>query len=129
METNMAPEVIVPTVFFLFLGAVILGPIWLRERTRQSGHKLVQQALERGQNVDPALVRELTGGKTPQAQPERARKTLGNGVILLALAMGLGAGGYFGDNDMYVPATILGALGAAFILLALVDYAEKKKEG
>ncbi len=126
----MVPEVFVPTVFFLFLGAVILGPIWLRERTRQSGHRLVQRARERGQSVDPALVRELTGGKTPQAQPERARKTLGNGVILLALAIGFAAGGLFGDsNGMYVPATILGALGAAFILLAMVDYAEKKKEG
>ncbi len=126
----MGPEVFIPTVFFLFLGAVILGPIWLRERTRQSGHRLVQQALERGQSVDPALVRELTGGKTPQAQPERARKTLGNGVILLALAVGFAAGGLFGDsNGMYVPATILGALGAAFILLAMVDYADKKKEG
>jgi hypothetical protein len=31
-------------------------------------------------------------------------------------------------NGMLVPAVILGALGTAFILLAIVDYATKRKD-
>jgi membrane associated rhomboid family serine protease len=126
-------DVIVPLVFFGFLGAVILVPIWLRERTRQSGHKVLQDALERGQTLDPALVNQLTGGTPAKAPPpDRARRTLGNGVVLLALAAGFVAatfmsGGGWTDS-MMMAAAILGALGAAFLLLALVDYASKQKE-
>jgi hypothetical protein len=53
----------------------------------------------------------------------------------LALAGGFAAGGYFvggyaeeAFNGMMVPAVILGSLGVAFILLAIVDYSTKKKD-
>ena len=131
--------VVVVFVFFGFLAAIILVPIWLRERTKQSAHQLISQALERGQPLDPTLMRQLTenaasGGRSQQ---DRARRTLGSGVVLLALGAGFGIAGYFiGDmsgaeeafGGMMVPAVILGALGAAFLLLALVDYATKKKD-
>lgn len=128
-------EAFVPIVFFVFLGAIILIPIYLRERTRQSAHQLIAQALEKGQQIDPALMRTLTEGqKKPQ---DKARSSLGSGIVLLALAGGFAAAGYFvGDlsgaeeafNGMMVPAVILGALGIAFVLLAIVDYATKRKD-
>lgn len=123
-------ELLIPVVFFIFLGAVILIPIWLRERTRQSAHQLLSQALERGQTLDPALLRQLTEGKVQQQ--DRPRRTLGSGVVLLALAIGFLAANYLsGDmsgGGMLMAATILGALGIAFILLAIVDYSAKKKD-
>lgn len=131
----MDAEIFVPLVFFLFLGAVILVPIWLRERTRQSAHQLLAQALEKGQTLDPALLRQLTEGK--QQPQDRPRRTLGSGVVLLALAIGFVAAGAlssgfdpsgFSGNGMMTAAAILGALGVAFILLAMVDYANKKKD-
>lgn len=120
-------------VFFGFLAAIILVPIYLRERTRQSAHHLIAQALEKGQTLDPALMKTLTEGqKKPQ---DKARASLGSGIVLLALGGGFAAAGYFvggyaaeAFNGMMVPAVILGALGVAFILLALVDYATKKKD-
>lgn len=122
-------------VFFGFLGSIILIPIYLRERTRQSAHHLIAQALEKGQTLDPALMKTLTEGqKKPQ---DKARSSLGSGIVLLALAGGFAAAGYFvGDlsgeqdafNGMMIPAVILGSLGVAFILLAIVDYATKRKE-
>lgn len=124
-------------VFFGFLAAVILVPIWLRERTKQSAHQLISQALERGQQLDPTLMRQLTENSGARPTQERARRTLGSGVVLLALGLGFGVAGYFaGDisgadeafGGMMIPATILGALGIAFLLLALVDYATKKKD-
>jgi hypothetical protein len=66
----------------------------------------------------------------------RARRSLGNGVVLLALAGGfMGAGfmiqGIDGDTDalygMGIPAVILAAVGAAYLLLAIFDYATKKR--
>lgn len=129
----MDAEIFVPFVFFGFLAAIILVPIWLKERTKQSAHQLISQALEKGQQLDPALMRELTQGA--RQEQDRARRSLGSGVVLLALAAGFVVAGYFvggyadeAFNGMMVPAAILGALGLAFVLLAIVDYATKKKD-
>lgn len=128
-------EVLVPLVFFGFLGAIILVPIYLRERTKQSAHQLISQALEKGQTLDPAMMRQLTEGQRQQA--DRPRRTLGSGVVLLALAGGFVAASFVMDgfdpsgmahNGMLVPAVILGALGVAFVLLATIDYMTKKKD-
>lgn len=131
----MHPEVFVPFVFFSFLAAVILVPILAKERTRRSAHDLISQAMARGQTLDPALIAKLSEDMLQDGN--RARKSLGNGVVLLALAGGfLAAGfvidGYEHDGDvirgMAVPAVMLGTVGLAFLLLAIVDYATKKRE-
>jgi len=126
-------ELLIPLSFFAFLAAVILVPIWLRERTRQSAHKVLSEALERGQTLDPAIMRELTDSKSVKAPPpDRARRTLGNGIVLLALAAGftiatvMSGGGW--DDGLMMAAAILGALGVAFLLLAIVDYMSNRKE-
>jgi hypothetical protein len=123
-------------VFFGFLAAVILVPIWLKERTKQSAHQLLSQALDKGQTLDPALLRQITEGSS-KPQQDRARRTLGSGIVLLGLALGFGIAGYVigqttGADEafggMMVPATILGALGIAFTLLAIIDYSTKKRD-
>ena len=89
----MDGDVLIPFVFFGFLAAIILVPIYLKERTKQSAHQLISQALEKGQQLDPALMRQITEGSAKPPQ-DRARRTLGSGVVLLALAMGFGVAGY-----------------------------------
>ncbi len=131
----MDADIFVPFVFFGFLAAIILVPIYLRERTKQSAHALISQALEKGQTLDPQILKQLTeGGKPPQ---DKARRSLGSGIVLLALAGGFVGAAFVMDgfdpsgyahNGMLVPAVILGALGTAFILLAIVDYATRKKD-
>jgi hypothetical protein len=90
--------------------------------------------MARGQPLEPSLVSQLTQNMLEEG--DRARKSLGSGVILLALAAGFLGAGYvidgFGHDDdvirgMAVPAVILGAVGLAFILLAVIDYATKKR--
>lgn len=130
----MGVEFLIPFTFFVFLAAVILVPIWLKERTKRSAHALISQALEKGQSLDPMLMRQLTeGGIKPQQ--DRARRTLGSGVVLLALALGFVIAAFAVEDftgaveaAFMVPAAILGALGVAFTLLAIIDYAAKKKE-
>jgi hypothetical protein len=130
MEKRMGPEVFAPLVFFLFLGAIILVPIWLRERTKQSAHQLISQALEKGQPLDPAIMRDLTQGTVRQQQQDRPRRSLGSAVTLCALAAAFIAIAYTVDDMsfMRVPGFIIGALGIAFLLLAIVDYTAKKKD-
>jgi hypothetical protein len=124
-------EAFIPFVFFVFLGAIILVPIYLRERTKQSAHHLISQALEKGQPLDASLLNQLTDA--PKQQQDRPRRTLGSGVVLLALAggflaAGLMDGGDFGGDGMIMAAAILGSLGIAFTLLAVIDYAAKKRD-
>lgn len=128
----MDADVFVPFVFFGFLAAIILVPIWLKERTKQSAHQLLSQALEKGQPLDPSVLRQLTEGAT-KPKPDKARSSLGSGVVLIALALGFvlasfAMDGFALDGGMLVPAAILGALGLAFLILAIVDYSAKKKD-
>lgn len=127
--------IVVVLIVFGTVAAIVLGPIWFKERTKRSAHHIIAQAMERGQNLDPELMQRLT--QSIEVQQNRPRKTLGNGIVLLALAGGFGAASYFsGDFDpsghamggMMTTAVILGALGLAFTLLAVVDYAAKKKD-
>lgn len=132
----MDAEIFVPFTFFAFLGAIILVPVLAKERTKRSAHDLISQAMARGQALEPSLVSQLTQNMLDEGN--RARKSLGNGVILLALAAGFVGAGYVADgfgadhdgdvvHGMMIPAVIMGAVGAAFLVLAIVDYTTKRK--
>ncbi len=123
--------VLIVLVVFGSIASLVLGPIWFKERTKRSAHQLIAQALEKGQNLDPAIMQRLT--ESIEVQQKSPRKTLGSAVVLLALAGGfVGASSLDGaidsDDGMIRAAFIMGALGLAFLVLALVDYATKKKE-
>lgn len=131
----MEADVFVPFVFFAFLGAIILVPVLAKERTKRSAHDLIAQAMSRGQPLEPSLVSQLTQNMLEEGN--RARQSLGSGVILLALAGGFVAAGFViegfdhSDGDVIrgfaVPAVILGTVGVAFLFLAIIDYASRKK--
>lgn len=130
----MDAEIFVPFVIFGFLGAVILVPVLVKERTKRSALELISQAMARGQALDPTLIAKLSDDMLQEGN--RARKSLGNGVILLALAVGFVGAGFVADrfdpggdahNGMLIPAVIMGTVGLAFLLLAGVDYLAKKQ--
>ena len=126
----MGPEIIIPLKFFTFLGAIILVPIMSKERTKRSAHELVAKAIDRGQTLDPELVSRLTQNMLQEG--DRARKSLGNAVVLLALAgafagIALVTNGVDLHDGALVPAVLLGALGIAFALLAIIDFASKDR--
>ncbi len=129
----MDEAIFIPLVFFGFLGSIIIVPILARERTKRSAHDLISRAMERGQALDPTLVSQLTQNMLEEGN--RARKSLGRGVILIALALGFVGMGFvvdgFGEPDahrgMLVPAVLFGSVGLAFLLLATVDYATKRR--
>lgn len=123
-------------VIFASIAAMIILPFWFRERTRQSAHRLISDAIAKGQTLDPALMEKLTQsvGQQRQSSP---RRTLGNGIVLLALGLGFAGAAYLSngwdptggiaDDGMVKGAMVLCALGAAFTILAIVDYMTQKK--
>lgn len=120
-------EILIPLGFFVFLGAIILVPIWLRHRGRESGYKLIQEAMARGQQLDPRMIEDIVEVKRDRDGP-RWRRSLGAGVVLGALAAGLaGLAWVDGDTDPSKAAVILGALAAGFITLALIDIFTTRK--
>ena len=130
----MEPDIFVPFVFFGFLTAVIVVPVLAKERTRRSAHELISQAMARGQTLEPSLIVQLTENMLQEGN--RARKSLGNAVVLLALAAGFVAAGFVADSidrsgdaqlGLLFPAIIVGSVGAAFLILSIVDYASAKK--
>ncbi len=130
----MDTEIFVPFIFFSFLAAVILVPVIAKERTKRSAHDLISQAMARGQQLEPSLVSQLTQNMLDEGN--RARKSLGNGVILLALAGGFVAAGFVAnglDSDAFhgfmIPAVFVGTVGVAFLLLAVIDYTTKQRQG
>lgn len=130
----MDADIFVPFTFFAFLAAIIIVPILMKERTKRSAHELVARAIDRGQTLDPALVAQLSQNMLQEG--DRARKSLGNAVIMLALAaafVGIAYvsdgwdGGHDAHSGILVPAVLFGSLGLAFLLLAIIDYATKKR--
>lgn len=129
----MGPDTFVPFLFFGFLTAVIVLPVMAKEATKRSAHQLVSQAIARGQPLDPDVLQRLS--QDVFYDGNRARRSLGNGVILLALAGGFVLAGYacngwgWDDNrGLLIPAIIMGSVGAAFLALAVFDYSTKQRE-
>lgn len=133
----MDADIFIPFIFFGFLAAVILVPIMVKERTKRSAHQLISQAIARGQELDPATISRMTDEMMESSGGSRARRSLGSAVVLLALAAGfVGAGFVLSNLDhdgevlyaMSVPAVILGSVGAAFLLLSIIDFAAKRRQ-
>jgi hypothetical protein len=133
---TMDAEIFVPFIFFAFLTSIIVVPVMAKERTRRSAHQLISQAIARGQELDPSTISRMTDEMLDNYGGGRARRTFGNAIVLLALAAGFLGSGYMLSNidhdgdvlyGMAVPAVILGSVGAAFLLLSIVDFAAKKR--
>lgn len=113
------------------LVALIVLPTYFKERTKQSAHRLLSEAIARGEKIDPEVLTRLSD--PPARQHDRPRRTLGSAVILLALSLAMGASAYFTGEygaswgGQMTAAAILGALGLAFLILAIVDYSGKAK--
>ncbi|MES1200297.1 MAG: hypothetical protein ABUS57_02470 [Pseudomonadota bacterium] len=133
MDGTIIP-VVGSVMLFGSIAAIVILPAYFRERTKQSAHRLVAEAIAKGQSVDPALVQKLTENVITKQQ-SNPRRTLGSAIVMLALAGGFLAAGYstggdwIGDGNWgFIPAAILGALGAAFLILAIVDYMSQKNK-
>jgi hypothetical protein len=85
----------VPLVFWVFVGSVILVPVYLKSRDRQKMYDTLRIAYEKGQPVPPELISALQTNNAPAgvtlSTPER---DLRRALVLIAVGLGLCGLGY-----------------------------------
>ncbi len=117
--------------FWLFLGAVILVPIYLRHKDRERMHETLRVAYEKGQPVPPELIEALQN-HTPVSAMSTPERDLRRAVVLIAIGLGfvgLGYGLWYGlmsvdDQAAYISGgstagvgAIPGLIGLAYLVL------------
>ncbi|HWE99950.1 MAG TPA: DUF6249 domain-containing protein [Caulobacteraceae bacterium] len=80
-------------VFWAFVAAIILVPIYLRYKERTGLQDTLRKAYETGQPVPPELIEALHKGVAPRA-PTTPERDLRSGIILICVGLGLAALGY-----------------------------------
>jgi pentatricopeptide repeat protein len=88
-------DVLIPIIFFIFLGAVILLPKWMRMREREKALEVMKAMSEKGVSPDPALLEVLQS--EAWRNPDRmasmimplSQRDLRGGSILIAVAVAL----------------------------------------
>ena len=118
-------------VFWVFVGAVVLVPVYLKYQDRQRMHETLRIAFEKGQPVPPELITALQSNIAPR-QPTTPESDLRRAIILIAVGLGLcglGYGLYYGlssvnDIAAYVSGcsvagagAIPGLIGIAYLVL------------
>lgn len=80
-------------VFWVFIGSIILVPVYLRYQDRQRMHETLRMAFEKGQPLPPELITALQSNIAPR-QPTTPESDLRKAIILIAVGLGLCGLGY-----------------------------------
>jgi hypothetical protein len=80
-------------VFWVFVAAVVLVPIYLKYQDRQRMHETLRIAFEKGQPVPPELITALQSNIAPR-RPTTPESDLRRAIILIAVGLGLCGLGY-----------------------------------
>ena len=132
--------VLVPLIVFVFVGANIIVPMVMEHRSKKQRQDILRDAMAKGTPLDPATIAALGDLSTKRPKPAQSpgRKSLGTGLILTLLAMGLaGAAVVDGvytpnrDNDqsLVIGGLILGCIGIGYLILSIIDYRSKPRIG
>jgi hypothetical protein len=132
MHGDEIASAIVPLIFFVFLGAVILVPTYLKSRDKQRMYETLRVAYEKGQPVPPEMIAALQSNASGLGMIPTAERDLRRALILIAVALGLcglGYGLWYGlmsvsDTAAYITGgcvagagAIPGLIGAAYLIL------------
>jgi hypothetical protein len=112
-------------IFFVFLGAVILVPGYLKSKDRARLHETLRIAYEKGQPVPPELIQAIQSGNEVSKDVNRSDKDLRAAVVLIGLSLGLvgmsfALGQLEGGEARYgllAAAAIPGFIGLGFLVL------------
>ncbi len=123
--TGFNMEWIETLIFFVFLGAVILVPGYLKSKDRARLHETLRIAYEKGQPVPPELIQAIQSGNEVSKDVNRSDKDLRAAVVLIGLSLGLvgmsfALGQLEGGEARYgllAAAAIPGAIGIGFLVL------------
>ncbi len=119
---------IVPTVFWIFVGAVILVPVYLRSRERRMFYDTLRIAYEKGHPVAPELIAAMRANAAATLPP--AERDLRTGILLLATGLGvigLGGGLWYGiktvdEFSAYTSGLWVGGVGGLICLIGIIHF-------
>ncbi len=134
---------ILPVAILFFLAVVLLIPAWLQNRARLASLRLVHDAIERGQSLDPVIVeRLLAPARRPTSTNWFALICFIFGVLGLCVGTALAMGAFFFGNildptgqagaGMMLGALINGTVGLALTLLGIFSlrmFAHRASDG
>ena len=127
-----ATGVLVTLIFWTFVGAVILVPMYLKSRDKQRMYETLRLAYEKGQPVPPELIAALQTNAPAGSMVSTAERDLRRAMVLLAVGLGLcglGYGLWYGlmsvsDTAAYITGgsiagagAIPGLIGVAYLIL------------
>ncbi|HEY2048271.1 MAG TPA: DUF6249 domain-containing protein [Caulobacteraceae bacterium] len=122
---------VVAVTFWVVVAAVVILPVYFRYLERGRMHETLRLAFERGQPIPPELIAAIQSGAVPR-RPPGPERDLRNGIILLAVGLGLcglGYGLWYGlmtvnDISAYITGgcvagagAIPGLIGVAYLVL------------
>jgi hypothetical protein len=118
-------EILIPLSFFALLGAIIVGPAWLKSRERREMQATLRSAIDKGQPLPPEIIDAMT--KTVKVAPT-SLSDLRTGVIWVAVGVGIAALGFmlgYEAEEAFHPfmgfAAIPTTIGVAFIILSFFN--------
>jgi hypothetical protein len=79
---------LVGAVFWIFIGAVAIAGMITDYKRRRGGIEVLRLAIEKGQQLDPALVEKLTSNEHRGEQVDPMEIKLG-GIITIAAGVGI----------------------------------------
>lgn len=118
----------VPLVFWVFVGSVILVPQYLKSRDRAKFYETIRVAYEKGQPLAPELVVAMKSATPADLGIPSAERDLRTGLVLLAAGLGMGGLGFglwYGlmsvdELSAYSSGGWVGGIGAIVALVGLV---------
>ena len=105
--------------FWMFIAAVSVAGTISGFMSNRETQKTIRQALERGEDLDPRMLDRLLG-----REPDSPSKRIFNGVVTLAVGLGIGVIGVFIGIDEGEPVWVIVGAGILVILIgaAILGY-------
>jgi hypothetical protein len=107
---------VVAVVFWIFVGVVVVAGIFADYKRRRGTVDVIRAAIEKGQQLDPALVEKLTANDQRNEPIEPLHVKLG-GIITLAAGVGVSLFSFFIGH--IAPVALYPILGAGVIVICV----------
>jgi hypothetical protein len=102
--------------FWIFVGAVAVAAIITDYKRRRGGVEVLRAAIEKGQQLDPALIEKLTSNERRDERIEPLHVKLG-GIITLAAGVGLCLMSFF--ISRIAPVALYPIMGAGVLVMSI----------
>ena len=115
-----------PVFFWIFVGAVVLSGVWRDIALRRETEETLRMAIQKGQQLDPALIEQLRYVKGRERAERSLYGLLVGGLVLIGTGFGLGLLGYFlklgGAGGAFYPLVGVGSMLSIMGVMLIVGW-------